>query len=316
MRILTILVVLSLLGVPTFAQTVTQPPQEKRVTGTRVTMIPPSGFTPSERFPGYSQESTGSWIMVTEFPAPFVEISSSLSNPSALSQRGMVLLKREEVVVAGHKGILAQVKQNLQETEYLKWLFVFGDEKESVLITAAFPKEQESQLSEVMKASIRTVRLSSQKTVSPTEGLNFSIVEKGGLRLAKRMANMLLYTRDGIFASKDLNDPIFVVGQSFRDVDIDDAEAFVKARVRQTTEVSDVEIEQSNKVTIDNLQGYEVIAKAKDKQSGQPMVIYLAMLFEGNSYYLMQGLVSSQNGPSSLVVFKEMAGSFSRRKSP
>lgn len=43
-------------------------------------------------------------------------------------------------------------------------------------------------------------------------------------------------------------------------------------------------------------------------------MIYQVMLFEEQGYYLMQGLVSNQNGQSSLVVFKEMAGTFSRRK--
>lgn len=315
MKALTIIILFLLWGVPNVAQTGAQPKQEKPVVGTRVSLIPPSGFTPSGRFPGYSQESTGSSIMVMEFPASFAETSSGLSSPSALSKRGMVLLKKEQVVVGGQTGILAQVKQNLQEAEYLKWLLLFGDGKESVLITAAFPKELETQLSEAMKASILTVRLDSQKNVSPTEGLNFSITEKGGLRLAKRMANLLLYTCDGIFPSKDLNDPIFIVGQSLREIDIGDAEAFVKGRVRQTAEVTDVEIEQSDKVTIDNLKGYEIVAKAKDKQSGRPMVIYQVMLFDEKGYFLMQGLVSSQNGPSSLVVFKEMAGTFSRKKS-
>lgn len=314
MRALTIIVLLLLWGVPNFAQTGAQPRQEKPVVGTRVSLIPPSGFTPSERFPGYSQDSTGSSIMVTEFPAPLAETSSGLSTPSALSKRGMVLLKKQQVVVGGKACILVQIKQNFKEAEYLKWLLLLGDGKESVLITAAFPKELESQLSEAMKASVLTARLNSQKNVSPTEGLNFSINEKGGLRLAKRMANLLVYSRDGIFPSKDLNDPILVVGQSFRDVDIGDAEAFAKVRVRQTAEVTNVEIEQSNRVTIDNLKGYEIVAKAKDKQSGQPMVIYQMMLFEERGYFLLTGLVSSQNGQSSLMLFKEMAGTFSRRK--
>ncbi len=315
MRVLPIIVLLLLRGGPNFAQTGTQPKQEKAVVGTHVSLIPPLGFTPSDRFPGYWQESTGSSIMVTEFPAPFAEISPGLSSSSALSKRGMVLLKKDSVVVGGRTGVLAQVEQNFQEAKYLKWLLLFGDGKESVLITAAFPKELQNHLSGAMKASILTARLDSQKNVSPTEGMNFSITEKGGLRLAKRMANLLLYTLNAIFPSKDLNDPIFVVGQSLREIGISDVEGFAKARVLQTAEVTDVVVEQSNKVTIDNLKGYEIVAKARDQQSGRRMLIYQVILFEGQGYYLMQGLVSSENGQSSLVVFKEMAGTFSRKKS-
>ncbi len=124
------------------------------VVGTHVSLIPPAGFTPSTQFPGYQFESLGSSIMITELPGPFAEASAGFSKPSELMKRGMSVLDKKEVKSNGQNGLLVKVEQNAYGTDYLKWLLIFGDEKEAVIITATFPKQYESELSEKMKASI------------------------------------------------------------------------------------------------------------------------------------------------------------------
>lgn len=67
-------------------------------------------------------------------------------------------------------------------------------------------------------------------------------------------------------------------------------------------------------VTIDNLSGYEILAKGKDTESSTPLTVYLVLLYEDQSYYIMQGLVSVKASETYVPVFKEMARSFKRRK--
>lgn len=174
-----------------FSQARTVPKQQIPVDGTRASLVPPDGFTASSQFPGFTQESTYASILVTEFPASFIEASSAFSSTSALSERGMVLIEKQQVSVSGQAGILALVMHNISGTEYLKWILVLGDEKESVLITAAFSKELERQLSDKMKASVLTAKWDREKNIAPTEGLTFSITEKGELRIAKRTQDRL-----------------------------------------------------------------------------------------------------------------------------
>jgi hypothetical protein len=276
-------------------------------------MVPPDDFTASSHFPGFQQESTNASILVTEFPAPFSEASTGLSNPSMLSQRGMMLLEKQRVSVSGQAGILVRVMQKISGTDYLKWLLVLGDEKESLLITATFPKELERQLSEKLKASVLTAIWNREKVVGPTEGLNYSITEKGELRIAKRIANSLVYTKNGIFPSKDIDDPLFVIAQSLAKTNIANREEFAKGRVLRTAEVTAVEIENSKTTTIDTLNGYEILATAIDKESRLPMSIYQVVLFEEQSYFLMQGLVSRKNRQPFLKVFEEMTKTFRRK---
>jgi hypothetical protein len=288
--------------------------QSKGVAGSRVRLTPPDEFLPSPRFPGYEQEATGSSIMITEMPGPYSQMSVALSTPSEAAKKGMTLLKKQEVMVNGQSGLLLHFKQTASDIEFLKWLVIFGTENEVVIVTATFPTTFENELSEIMRASILTTRWDKEKSVSPEEGANFSLSEKGEMRLAQRMGNQLLYTKGAIFPSTDVDEPIFVAGQAMSNVRIDDPEYYAKLRIQSTTSVTNIEIESGSKVVVDNLEGYEIVANARDAKSGQPMVVYQTMLFEGQGYFLMQGLAGSQHKETYLPVFKQMSESFKRRK--
>jgi hypothetical protein len=285
---------------------------EAFVGGTRIKLTPPADFTPASQFSGYQLESRGSSIMITEIPGPFAETSAGFSNPSELKKRNMSVLNKQEVKLDGQTGLLLKVEQKAYETDFLKWLLVLGDEKETVIITATFPNMYEAELSEKLKASILTTTWDRKKSIIPTEGLSFTIEEKGELKLSKRVSNMLMFTKDGIFPSKDVNDPLFIIGQSISKTAIPDNEEYAKARVLQISQVKDIKIEQSDKITVDNLNGYEIVANGKDTKSGQPMLIYQVILFEEQNYFLVQGLAGNENRQANLEVFKQMARTFKR----
>jgi hypothetical protein len=209
---------------------------------------------------------------------------------------------------------LVQLAQNAFGTDYIKWLLVFGDEKESVMIAASFPKEFENKLSEKMRTSVLSATWERGKNVSPTEGLNFTINEKGDLKLAKRFSNMLLFTAGGVIPRTSSDDPVFIVGQSISKIEISNTEGYARSRVYTTDGVTGVEIEQINKMTIDNLNGHEIVARGKDLKSGQPVVIYQVMLFESQSYYIMTGLIGDKQRQAYLTVFREMGGTFKRNQ--
>ncbi|MDL1873596.1 hypothetical protein FBQ85_00265 [Cytophagia bacterium CHB2] len=280
--------------------------------GTRVSLTPPAEFTLSAQFPGYQQESTGASIMVTEIPGPFAEVSAGFSVPAELAKKGMTLQTKEEITVDGRTALLLQIWQVAAGKEFLKWILAFGNANETVMVMATFPKQHESDRSEKLRTSLLTVTWDSEKSVSPTEGLSFTLSEKGEMKLAKRMANMLIYTKGGIMPTEGEDVPLFIIGQSISKVNVEDPESLAKLSLLQNDSVADIEIEQPVKVLIDSLSGYEIIAKGMSAKSKQPTVIYQMMLFEDQNYYIMLGMVGSEKREAYLQVFREMAGSFRR----
>ncbi len=283
------------------------------VTGTKIRLTPPADFTPADRFPGFFQAASNASIMVTEIPGPFSELSAGLSDPSRLKQNGIVLLSQEQISSNGQDALLLKIQQRASGVDFLKWVLLFGDEAESVMVTATFPQDLEQKLSEPLKQSVLTTQRDENLAVSIDQGLDYLLKEQGDLKLVKRFSNGLLLTKAGIFPSKSVAEPIFVVAPSISEQTIADPEAFAKQRLLQTDSLTEIQIETSAQITIDDLKGYEMIAKAQDQESQQPMLVYQVILFDQKDYYIMQGMVVEQAKAEYLSTFKAIARSFQRR---
>ena len=284
------------------------------IPGTRISLSPPEGFTPSSQFSGFWIEALGATVMVSEFPGPMDEAVRGFDDNGAMTARGMILLHKQKVMVGRYSGFLFHIKQLVSDTEYVKWLLLFGEGQESVMIAANLPKALEKDLSPKMKASILTATWDRDKQVSPTDGLNFTLAEKGDIRFAKRMVETLLYTKNAVFPSKSPDDPLFIVGRTVRKVQVEDKQQFAKTRISQTASVKLTDIGEATEIAIDGLSGYEILAKAIDLSSGTPMMVYQVILYGDQTYYLMQGLISSSRGPEYVAVFREMAQTFKLKK--
>lgn len=296
------------------AQTGVTANQIPRVAGTRVTLTPPPGFTPSQQFPGYAKESASASIIVTEMPAPYIEALAGFSDDAGMAKRGMKVLSRQDVTIDGRRGVLLYIKQTALQTEFLKWALFVGDATESLMVVAMFPKELQEDYSLPLKESLLTARWDQTGTVPFDEGLNFSVAEKGSLKFAKRMTNALMYSEHGAFPQKSVDAPLFIVASSLRKLDIPDIKAFSESRILSTASIKGIEIKESTAITIDGLRGHEIVANAKDDRTGEPMIVYQATLLDGEIYYVMQGLISSKNKTEHLETFRAMAKSFKRKK--
>jgi hypothetical protein len=287
------------------------------VSGTRIRLAPPENFAPATQFPGFMQESSNSSIMVMEMPAPFAELSSGLSQPDALKQKGMTLLSEEKITVDGQKAVLLKLQQRAYSTEFYKWVLVTGSERESVMVTATFPKTAEKRLSEPLRRSVMSTRFDKTTVASKskTEGLTYTLSEQHeDLKQAQKVFNALLYSKGGVLPSPSVDDPVFVVAPSIVEHVILEPDDFARKRIRKTDNVTDIQIEHEKDLTIDGLTGYEIVAKASDLTSRKPMLVYQVMLFEEGTYYLMQGLVGAEAGPKYLPSFKALAESFQRKE--
>jgi hypothetical protein len=59
--------------------------------------------------------------------------------------------------------------------------------------------------------------------------------------------------------------------------------------------------------------GYEIVAKAVDAKSGAPTLVYLVMLYEDQSYFILQGMVRESASATFLEVFRKSARTFKKK---
>src|SRR5688572_14007401 len=153
-----------------------------RVAGTRVSLVPPAGFVPARRFPGYALEAEGASIMVTELPAPLDKFLPGFSDPELLKARALTLLSKESVARAGRApAVLLSLRQTAAGAERLKWVLLIGDEAGTAMVTADFPAAEAGRLAAPLRRSVLTATRDRSLVVPDDEGLLFSVAGRGAL---------------------------------------------------------------------------------------------------------------------------------------
>jgi len=90
------------------------------------------------------------------------------------------------------------------------------------------------------------------------------------------------------FISAD--DPILVVTTLSQKIPEEAQAEFCTQRIQASPIVKDLELVASGEVEADGIKGCEALARGMDRQTGRPMMVYEANLFEGSRYYNFNGL--------------------------
>lgn len=282
------------------------------VRGSKVSLIKPPGFTTADTFPGFQQDSTQASIVVTEIPAGYPQAVAGFTAAN-LKSRGMTQIGKEKITIDGNPGLLLQLTQSANGTTYRKWIAIFGDASETVTIVATMPQKEQPSLFRSLKNSITSAKWSRTKVVDPFADLKYAVTATPDLKFTKRIQNALLYTKDGVVPATNPNDPILVVSQAISTVVVIDPREYSQKRLALTQQATNIEIVSTEPITIGGLQGYEIVANAVDASTNKPILVYQVMLFEGQTYYIIQGLVDSNAKSKYLPKFKEIAASFRKK---
>lgn len=268
----------------------------------------PSGFEKSEGFYGFQQPSTGASVMVLAIPGPFAEVTQGFTK-TALAEKGMTLHSKELTQVKGQAGVKVYFSQQAYGQEFLKWAVLFGDGQRTTMVVATSPKSHAAKL----RHSLQTVIQSVEPTQMAVAPLPFKIETAAGLAQVQEVAtgNTALFTRDGTVPVATPSDPMFIVAFSIGEVFVGNRKEYARRRLFETAQTEVKSVQSTTPVTIDGLEGYELIATGKDLTSQTPLMLYQVMLFPNKGgYILMTGMVGQQQAKNYLPQFKSMAKTF------
>lgn len=287
----------------------------ERIAGTKVLIDPPPSFVKANQFPGYIMAATGASIVVNPIPGgPYTEVAKGFS-PQRLSSRGMLLISKEITQVGDVEATLVQVSQQAYGIEFLKWMLIFGDASETILVVATFPQRYHRMLSDRLKAAVLSSQWQRNLQVDFFEGVGFRIEESGAMKIANKMGNNLFLTKNGDFPIKQQGDPIIVVGSSIsQDWQVPgDKKDYSKLRFRKTKTLTDIVISNQTALQIDGLEGYIVRGIGADKRTGRSTYIEQCLLFTKDGYYILQALVAAVDQDKYRSDFSHVIQSFKRK---
>jgi hypothetical protein len=274
------------------------------IAGTQVSLTQPAGFVTATDFPGFVQKATYSSVMVTELPAPFAQVTAGFTQ-TLLAGRGMTLLSRQARPFDGSSGLLLHVKQEASGIIFEKWIYTFGDAKQTILVTATFPQAQAPKLSSPLEATVLSARWDRAKAVDPFSDLRFHITARIPLRFTERIGSMLLFSGDPQNSS---GLTMFGAGYALSDIGVVDQKQFALKRLSEEP-VTDQTVLSTTPVVIDGLHGYENTATGHEKRSKAAVTLYQVILFDGKTYFLMFGITPTDQASQTLPVFRAMSAS-------
>jgi hypothetical protein len=280
----------------------------QRVAGTKVVMSKPEGFDVAPNFSGFYLPGTGASIMVTEIPGPFSKITEGFNAPAMLASRGMSLISKQPQNVGKLQGVLVNLEQTASGVKFGKWILTFGDEQNTVMVTAAYPAQKADEYSRMMKDVLLTVSYDRQLPAGdPQADLPFSIKSTAALKYAHRIQNMLLFTGDGKLGTPAAKKKMFLIGQALSDLDVGDQAVFARRRLKQTKDMTDFQIQRDENFSAGGLSGREIAATAKGKDA-ESLFVYQVILFGRGSYFILQGIAPAGDQVKALADFKEIIG--------
>jgi hypothetical protein len=292
------------LGQLTFGQT----EKHIKVSGTKCSLIPPNGFMAATTFSGFQNAETGASIMINELPAPYQSLVDGFT-AEALKSRGMTLIKKQTIDFNGSKATLIHLTQSANGTTYLKQMLVFGDTKGTVLVNGIYPETTKDIEPQIKEALLSTVYNNLQKE-NPLEAATFTIeIKDTDFKLIKYMSGSLLYSTDGKIPTEK---PTLIVGNSIAKVSSQNQKKYSEERLKKLPLGELNVIKEINKITIDNLKGFEIIANGKTKND-KAKLVYQVMLFnENGDYYIIFGQ-ANEDFDKYLDSFKKIAKTFKRK---
>lgn len=281
------------------------------IAGTKISMIPPDGFSKASNFFGFQQAESGSSIMILDIPGPFGEATKGFTKEGLLS-KGVVVKNMKKLLINGLPALLITGEQSAYGSTYTKYILAFGNEEETIIINGISPNDLK-EIGKSVKTAILSVFYEANKVVNPLENVDFTIdVSKSKLKFGKSLANSLMFSVNGEVPTQSADKTFLIVGKSFSKIDIEDKKLFSLNNLKQIPSCEIEEAETINEISIDGISGYEILAMAKNKDTGLPEKVYQVILFSDDLYYIFIGLCN-ENFEENIAEIRQVISTFKRK---
>ncbi len=279
-----------------------------KVSGTKCSLIPPTGFVAATAFSGFQDMEKGASIMINELPAAYESLVAGFT-PDALLSRGMTLINKETIDFKSGKATLIKISQQANGITYLKQMLIFGDSNGTVLVNGIYPEAANDIATKIKEALLSTVYNASQDDNS-LDAASFTVdLKDTDLKLIKYMSGSLLFSTDGKVPTEK---PTLIVANSLARIASQNQQKYAEERLKKHPRGELSVVKEIKEITVDSLRGYEIVADGKTKDN-KPELVYQVMLFNDNGDYFIIVGQAKEEFEKNLTAFKKVAKTFKRK---
>ncbi len=279
------------------------------VPGVAIKIIPPPGFVKSDSFFGFTHPLASSSIVITDINAPVNQSFISFSKKE-LFKTGLIVDSETMYRINGYEAMLVKGKQSAHGHIYRRILLVIGTHNKTVLLNASFFADSSEKHAKEIEESLLSVIFDAREKVNPADRFDFSLnVEGSILKQGNMMLTSMIYTDDGNVPSLSENPTSMMLRRTKNLRPLNDEERRTLAlRLFELYPVEWIKTDgmEPRRITISGMRGYEMHAIGTNKQTMKPEMIYQAVVFDTEYYYVITG-VTGGDFNSNLKMFMEIS---------
>ncbi len=273
----------------------------------RIGLVPPEDMMVSKRFSGFESEEKAAVINFVEMPAAaYGQLVNGLTK-DALKRQGMSETSRETLKLGARTGVLIGGTM-AGPVQGRKWVMAVKDEDLTALVIAQVRGGQDGYSDAQMQNALKSIALRGPVSMEEQiSALPFRLGDKAGFRPVRVMAgNSVLFTDGPQDTIKAVEQPMVILAATLN-VPVPPAERrsqFAHAALNSNQILKDIKVERSESFRFKGQDWHEIVAKAVEAESGQPIVVMQTIRFEPDRYVRMVGLTRVEQRDQNLPRFR------------
>jgi hypothetical protein len=294
-------------------------------TGSRIGLVPPPGMVAAKAFPGFVDTANKAAILITALPAgAFNEVEKTLT-ADALKKQGITLEKREPLQLAIGKAVLVVGTQIAPDkTPYRKWLLLADAHAVTAIVSVQVPQQSKAYPDDVLRAAFNSLALRAK--VPDAELLTmlpFTVGDLAGFRVMNVVPGRALLLIDRpdyphMVATPDLPELVYdarctILAASGGPSDKAAQSDFARTAFATIGGIKDVQITMAEPVRLDQQDGFETVAHAKDASTGADLMVVQWLRFGSGNFLQMVGIARAALWDSELARLRSMRASIALR---
>jgi hypothetical protein len=278
----------------------------------RVGLVPLEDMVPSKHFVGFENPQKAAAIAITEMPADaYDELVAGMTKES-LKRQGLTVTSSEKVTIDGRAGLLVSGAVS-GPIKGRKWVLALKGQDITALLIAQVEGGNDGYSGEQVETALKSVALRGPVPLEEQlTALPFRIRDMAGFRPVRAFAgNSVLFTEGPKDTVKGVEQPILIVAASLAPAPASEElrRRFARAALNANRTLKDLSIERADSFRLQGRDWSEIVAKATDAASGQPVVVMQTIRFDSDRYVRMVGLVRADERQTYLPRFRKVIDS-------
>jgi hypothetical protein len=289
-------------------------------TGSRIGLVPPAGMTVSKRFSGYEDIDKDAAIIIATLPAAAYDELDHTAVPDVLKKQGITMEKREPMQINGAKAFLVLGTEDVDKTQYRKWILVAIEDDMTALVNVQVPTPDTTYTDAVVRAALATLTV--RDTVPDAERLSllpFKVGDLADFKIQGVLPGRALMLADvspaqGSDATGQmLNARLLIAAEQGGPNESDDHGNFARLAFDSIGGIKDVRINMSEPLNLDGQQGYQTMAQAKEIHSDADLMVVQWLRFGAGGFMQMVGIGRPDNWATTLTRMRTVRDSIEQK---